>query len=158
MNKRLAVLLFSFFVVMTGYGITLPVLTFYIERLALAEGTSPEQASMHVGLLTGIFALMQFFFAPLWGRWSDRVGRRPLVLIGLGGYAVTNVFFGLGTNLLMLYSARILGGILSAAVLPAATAYVADVTAESILVRATSSSGLPPCFGIINKGFCGPDE
>lgn len=130
MNKRLAILLFSLFVIMTGYGITLPVLTFYIERLALAEGATSQTVSMHVGILTGVFALMQFFFAPLWGKWSDKVGRRPLVLIGLGGYAVTNMLFGLGTNLLMLYAARILGGMLSAAVLPAATAYVADVTSE----------------------------
>ncbi|MFQ5707866.1 MAG: MFS transporter [bacterium] len=130
MRKHLAILFACLFVVMIGYGLTLPVLTFYIERLALAEGATAQQTSMHVGILTGVFALMQFLFAPLWGRWSDRVGRRPLFVVGLSGYAVTNVLFGLGTDLVMLYTARILGGILSAAVLPAATAYVADVTSE----------------------------
>lgn len=128
MRKHLAVLFACLFVVMIGYGLTLPVLTFYIERMALAEGATSQKASVHVGMLTGVFALMQFFFAPLWGKWSDRVGRQPLFLIGLGGYAITNVLFGLGTNLFMLYTARILGGVLSAAVLPAASAYVADVT------------------------------
>ncbi len=123
-------LLLCLFVVSIGYGISLPVLTFYIERLALAEGATTREAALHVGMLTGIFALMQFFFAPLWGRLSDRVGRRPLFIVGLSGYAVTNVMFGLGTGLFMLYAARILGGMLSAAVLPAATAYVSDVTSE----------------------------
>ncbi len=131
MRNRLGILLFCLFVVMIGYGLTLPVLTFYIERLALAEGATAQKAYIHVGLLTGIFALMQFFFAPLWGRWSDRIGRRPLFMIGLSGYAVFMALFGMGTNLFMLYTARILGGILSAAVLPTASAYVADLTSEA---------------------------
>lgn len=124
-------LLFCLFIVMIGYGLTLPVLAFYIERLALANGTSVQKASLHVGLLTGIFALMQFFFAPLWGRLSDRAGRRPLFMIGLGGYAIFMFLFGIGTNLIVLYTARILGGIFGAAVLPAASAHVADTTSES---------------------------
>ena len=53
----------------------------------MAEGATSQKATVHVGALTVVFALMQFFFAPLWGKWSDKVGRRPLVLIGLGGYA-----------------------------------------------------------------------
>jgi len=60
MDKRLAILFICVFVVMMGYGITLPVLTFYIERLALADGASSQLASIHVGVLTGVFALMQF--------------------------------------------------------------------------------------------------
>ncbi len=99
--------------------------------MALAEGTTTQEANIHVGMLTGLFALMQFFFTPLWGRWSDRIGRRPLFLIGLGGYAIFMVLFGIGTNLFMLYAARILGGALSSAVLPLASAYVADVTSET---------------------------
>ncbi len=83
MKNRLGILLFCLFVVMIGYGLTLPVLAFYIELLALAEGATAWKAYIHVGLLTGIFALMQFFFAPVWGMWSDRIGRRPLFMIGL---------------------------------------------------------------------------
>jgi len=130
-RKHPAFLFFCLFVVMIGYGLTLPVLAFYIERLALAEGASIQKTSLHVGLLTGVFALMQFFFAPIWGRLSDRVGRRPLFMVGLAGYAAFMFLFGIGTNLVMLYTARILGGIFGAAVLPAASAYVADMTSES---------------------------
>ncbi len=117
-KKHLLILLLTLFIVMTGYGLTLPILPFYIERLALTEGASASEAVFQVGALTGVFALMQFFFAPIWGRLSDQFGRRPLFLLGLGGYAIFMIFFGMGTNLKMLYAARILGGIFSAAVLP----------------------------------------
>ena len=88
MKKHLFVLLACLFVVMIGFGITLPVLAFYVERLALAGGASRRSIVMHVTLLTGVYALMQLIFAPVWGRWSDRVGRRPLILVGIAGYVV----------------------------------------------------------------------
>ena len=116
---------------MTGYGVTLSVLPFHIERMALAEGTTAEGSSVHVGLITGLFALMQFFFAPLWGKLSDRIGRRPVLMMGLFGFALVNFFFGLSSNLLMLYLSRLIGGGLSAAVLPVSAAFVADLTIES---------------------------
>jgi hypothetical protein len=81
MTKHLLVLFFCLFLVMIGFGITLPVFPFYAERLARAGGASQGAAAVHVGLLTGLYALMQFLLAPLWGRWSDRIGRKPLVLI-----------------------------------------------------------------------------
>ena len=71
---------------------------------------------------------MQFLFAPLWGRWSDRVGRKPLVLIGIAGFAIA--LFGLANSPWLFYGARIIGGLLSAAMFPAVTAYVADLTSE----------------------------
>ncbi|MDQ2925182.1 MAG: MFS transporter [Acidobacteriota bacterium] len=80
MTKHLLVLFFCLFLVMIGFGITLPIFAFYAERLAKAGGASQGAAAVHVGLLTGIYAFMQFLFAPLWGRWSDRIGRKPLVL------------------------------------------------------------------------------
>lgn len=110
MKRPLFILLCSLSVVMTGYGVTLSVLPFHIERMALAEGTSRSQASIHVGLITGIFAFMQFFFAPLWGRLSDRMGRRVVLAIGMLGFALANVLFGLSTNLTMLYTSRFLAG------------------------------------------------
>ena len=87
-SKHLFALLACLFVVMIGFGITLPVLPFYVERLALAGGASRQSVVLHVTLLTGVYALMQLIFAPLWGRWSDRIGIRPLILIGLAGYVI----------------------------------------------------------------------
>lgn len=134
---------------MIGLGLTLPVLPFYIERMALTEGASASLATTHVGILTGIFALMQFFFAPLWGKWSDRIGRRPLFLTGLGGYAISMILFGIGTNLEMLYGARILGGMFSAAIFPAATAYVTDVTSPKDRGRGMAWLGSAVSLGVV---------
>jgi DHA1 family multidrug resistance protein-like MFS transporter len=131
MNRHLFILLSCLFVVMTGYGVTLSVLPFHIERMAVVEGISAEEVSVHVGLITGLFALMQFFFAPLWGRLSDSIGRRPVLMTGMLGFALANFLFGLSPNLLMLYFSRFLGGSLSAAVLPVSAALIADLTTES---------------------------
>jgi len=111
--------------------VTLSVLPFHIERMALVEGIAEEDSSVHVGLITGLFSLMQFIFAPLWGKLSDRIGRRPVLIIGMLGFALGNFLFGLSSNLLMLYFSRFLGGSLSAAVLPVSAAFVADLTLES---------------------------
>jgi len=116
---------------MIGYGITLPVFPFYIERLALSGKATAASISVHVGVLTGLFAFMQFIFAPLWGKISDRKGRRIFILISLGGYALSMMLFGMGKNLATLYSARVIGGILSAALFPVANAYIADSMPEN---------------------------
>jgi DHA1 family multidrug resistance protein-like MFS transporter len=148
-SKQLLVLLACLFVVMIGFGITLPVLPFYVERLALAEGATRQSVVIHVGLLTGVYALMQLIFAPLWGRWSDRIGRRPLILIGIAGYVIAQVFFGLATSLWLLYMARILGGILSSATLPVSAAYVADLTTEKERSRGMAWLGTAVSLGVV---------
>lgn len=149
MKNSLFILLFCLFVVMIGYGITLPVLPFYIERLAMNSDVTTRIAAFHVGFITGIFSFMQFIFAPLWGRWSDRMGRRPLFLIGLFGFGFSLIFFALGTNLAMLYSARIIGGILSAAILPIAGAFVADITSSQDRARGMAWLGTATSLGVV---------
>ena len=148
-SKHLFVLLACLFVVMIGAGITMPVLPFYVERLALAEGATRQSVVMHVGLLTGVYALMQLLFAPLWGRWSDRIGRRPLILIGIAGYVAAQVLFGLSTSLWLLYAARILGGIVSSATLPVAAAYVADMTTDEERGRGMAWLGTAVSLGFV---------
>ena len=148
MTKHLLVLFFCLFLVMIGFGITLPVFPFYAERLARAGGASQGVAAVHVGLLTGLYALMQFLFAPLWGRWSDRIGRKPLVLIGIAGFAVAQALFGLANSLWLFYGARLIGGILSSAMFPAVTAYVADVTTEDERSRGMAWEGTAVSLGV----------
>ncbi len=149
-KKNYLIILYAcLFVIMIGYGLILPVLPFYIERMALAGGASLFGATTHTGILTGIFALMQFFFAPLWGKWSDRIGRRPLFLLGLGGYAVSMIFFGLGTNLEVLYVTRTIGGMFSAAIFPVATAYVTDLTSIKDRGRSMAWLGSSVSSGIV---------
>jgi len=149
MTKHLLVLFFCLFLVMMGFGITLPVFPFYAERLARAGGASQGVAAVHVGLLTGVYALMQFLFAPLWGRWSDRIGRKPLVLIGIGGFAIAQALFGLANSLWLFYGARLIGGILSSAMFPAVTAYVADVTTEDERSRGMAWEGTAVSLGVV---------
>lgn len=118
-NRRsLLILSFTLVVVMLGYGIVLPILPFYIEALG-ATGWD-------MGLLTAISALMQLIFAPIWGSLSDRVGRKPVLLVGILGYGLTMLLFGLSTRLWMLFLARAMNGVLSSAALPTSMAIISD--------------------------------
>ncbi len=129
-KKNLVILLFGLFLVMVGFGITLPVLPFYIQKLSLSEGISPQKLWLHVGLITGSYPLMQFLFSPFLGSLSDKIGRRPLILCGLAGYSVTMFLFSISGSLLFLYVFRLLAGLFSAAFLTASSAYIADNTTE----------------------------
>ena len=151
MRRCLSVLLVCLFVVMLGFGITMPVLPFYTERLALAQGNRSEASAMHVSLLTSVYALMQFPFAPVWGRWSDTIGRRSLALVGIAGSAITQVLFGIANSLQLLYVARVLGGVLSSAMLPAASAYVADITIPERRGRGMAWLGTAVNLGVVAR-------
>ena len=105
---------------MVGFGIVIPVLPFLAHDL----GASP----VDMGLLVSVWALAQFLFAPLWGGFSDRWGRKPALVIGLMGLAVTQFMITLAGSVAGLVTARALGGLVSSATMPAASAYVADVT------------------------------
>ncbi len=110
------------FLVYVGFGIIIPVIPFYAEDL----GASPTE----LGLLMAVYSLMQFLFAPMWGRISDRIGRKPVIMIGIVGLAVSFFLMALSTELWMLFAARIIGGFLSAANMPTVMAYAADITSE----------------------------
>ena len=145
---RLLLLFLTLFVAMIGFGIALPALPFFVERLALGGGASEKAVALHVGAVTSAYALSQLVAAPLWGWWSDRHGRKPLLLGGLAGLALAQVAFGLGTSLPMLYSARLAGGVFSAALLTAGSAYVADT-----LPAATRGRGIAWQGTAISLGF-----
>jgi MFS family permease len=119
---------------MSGVGIIIPVVPSHIGRLGLA-GASTEQVALHVSLLAAGYASMQLLLAPLWGRLSDSLGRRPLLAIGLIGFAVGQALCGLATSLLTLYAIRLGTGIFSAAIIPAAFAFVADTTSDEDRTR-----------------------
>lgn len=114
-----------------GYGLTLPLLPFFVERLSSSVVTQ-ESVSLHVGLITGVFALAQVLFSPLWGKLSDAIGRKPMFYIGLIGTSFSIFIFGISSNLYWLYSSRIIGGIFSAAVIPVASAYVSDLSSVEV--------------------------
>jgi multidrug resistance protein len=117
-RKNLLILSFTLLVVMLGYAMVLPIMPFYIEKLG-AGGTE-------LGWLMATYALMQLICAPIWGVLSDRYGRKSILSIGILGYAISMLMFGLSTTFWMLFVARSLSGILSSATMPTAMAYIGD--------------------------------
>src|SRR5689334_13595048 len=107
------------FVDLVGFGIVIPLLPFYGERF----GASPEV----ITLLMATFSLCQFIGAPLWGRLSDRLGRRPVLVVSLAFSVLSYLMLGFAHALWMLFAARALAG-LTAGNIAAAQAYIADVT------------------------------
>lgn len=122
--SALFAVLSAMFAITVGYGIVLPILPFLIERLVGAADAAT--VSWHTGLLTGTYILAIFLFAPLWGKISDRQGRRPVILLGLVGFAVTLALFALVESLPLLYLGRFLDGVFAAAIAPAAYALIGD--------------------------------
>ena len=119
---KMLILSFCLVVVTLGSGMIIPIFPFYVENLGAG--------GRELGLLIATAATMEFIFAPAWGRLSDRRGRKPVLIIGLLGSAITMLLFGLSTELWMLFASRGLAGILTAATMPAAMAYVGDITSD----------------------------
>ncbi|MFD1607792.1 MFS transporter [Oceanobacillus luteolus] len=141
LNRVLPILFMIMFLVMVGFGIIIPVLPFYAENL----GASPTE----LGLLMAVYSLMQLFFAPMWGRISDRFGRKPVILIGIFGLSLSFFMLALSTEVWMLFAARIVGGILSAANMPTVMAYVADITTEEERSKGMGIIGVATGLGFI---------
>ncbi len=93
---------------LVGFGIVLPILPLYAERFDAGPGT--------IGLLVASFSFAQFVFSPIWGRVSDRVGRKPVLVLSLAGTALGSLLTGLAGSLWLLFAARILDGISGASV------------------------------------------
>jgi DHA1 family tetracycline resistance protein-like MFS transporter len=118
-RSPLAIVFATVFLDLVGFGIVIPLLPLYAGRF----GAGP----VAVAWLLAVYSLMQFLFAPWWGRVSDRVGRRPVLLLGLFGSAASYLAFGLAGSLAVLFAARAVSGFAGANV-GVAQAYVADVT------------------------------
>jgi MFS transporter, DHA1 family, tetracycline resistance protein len=144
----LLIIFITVFIDLLGFGIIIPLLPFYAEHFGAS--------AVMVGLLSSSFSLAQFLFAPFWGRLSDRVGRRPVILIGLLGSALSYAFFALATSLPMLFLARSLAGIAGANI-PTAQAFIADTTTAETRARGMgligAAFGLGFIFGPAIGGF-----
>jgi multidrug resistance protein len=118
-RSPLAVVFITVFLDLVGFGIVIPLLPLYAERF----GAGP----VAVAALVAVYSAMQFLFAPWWGRLSDRVGRRPVLLVGLFGSALSYLGFAAAGSLAALFAARAVAGFMGANI-GVAQAYVADVT------------------------------
>jgi DHA1 family multidrug resistance protein-like MFS transporter len=126
---------------MLGFGLVIPIFPFYIENLG-AGGTE-------LGLLAASYGIMRLIFGPIWGGLSDRVGRKPILMVGIFGYGVTMIWFGLASQLWMLFLARSLSGILSSATSPTTMAYISDSTPEDERGRGMGILGAAVGLGTI---------
>lgn len=121
---RLGGVFFTVFLDLLGFGLVLP---FLAKEARDVFGVSPFVAT----LLGSVYSLMQFVFVPIWGRVSDRVGRRPVFIWSIAGTALTMASLGVGLtwghNVLWLFAARVFGG-MATANLGTASAYIADIT------------------------------
>ena len=125
--STMAALVLAVFTVSVGFGVVLPLLPYLIERL-LGAGVAAAQVSRHTGLLTAVYTLSLFLFAPLWGRLSDRRGPRGVLLIGLIGFGVTMLAFSFVESLAAVYAERFLSGMFAAAVTPVVAAVIGNFT------------------------------
>jgi DHA1 family multidrug resistance protein-like MFS transporter len=140
-NRNLLLLASTLIVVMLGYGLVIPLMPFYIDKL----GASGKQ----LGLLTATYSVMQFLFAPFWGTVSDRVGRKPVLMLGILGNGIFLLLFGLASELWMLFLARALAGLLASATSPATMAYISDSTSERDRSGAMGKLGAAMGLGVI---------
>ncbi len=140
--RPLLIVFLVVFVDLLGFGIVLPLLPLYSDSYVVQivpGGKNSPTGGLIVGLLMASFSAMQFIFAPVWGRLSDRIGRRPVLLVGLVGSVIFYTLFGYASDLprtaeaaslalTLLFAARIGAGI-AGATISTAQAVIADSTA-----------------------------
>ena len=135
MRSRLGVIFLTVLIDLIGFGIVIPLLPFY----ALNFGAKSYQ----IGLLVSSFSFMQFIFYPIWGRISDRIGRRPVILISVFGSFVSYLIFALADSLWVMFLSRMLAGFMGANI-ATAQAYIADITPPEERAKG---------MGIVGAGF-----
>lgn len=121
-KRAIFILILSEFLVCLGIGLVIPVMPFLKTELHLS--------AFDMGIMTSLFAFAQFITSPIIGRISDRVGRKPILAIGLALYAVSEVLFALTNYLAMFDISRVIGGISAAMVTPTGMALAADITTK----------------------------
>ncbi|HDW3056926.1 TPA: MFS transporter [Bacillus cereus] len=141
-NKKftLNILLGNLFMVSLGLGLMIPVLPTLMNELDISGST--------VGYLVAIYAITQFITSPFSGKWVDQYGRKPTIILGLLIFSVSELLFGIGENVYVLFISRILGGFSNALIFPAVTAFIADVTSENERPKAMGYMS-----AAINTGF-----
>src|SRR5947207_1448209 len=139
-QASMPILFLIVFVDLVGFGLIIPLLPFYAERF----GASPQL----VTALLAVFSLMAMISAPLWGRLSDRIGRRPVLMASMAAAALAYLWLGLASELWMLFAARAFAGI-CAGNIAAAQAYIADVTPPEKRARGMGMIGAAFGLGFI---------
>lgn len=134
------ILLTNIFIAFLGIGLVIPVLPTIMNELDLSGQV--------VGYMVAAFAMMQLLVSPISGKLVDTIGRKKMIVIGLFIFSFSELMFGLATSVEMLFVSRMLGGVSAAFIMPAVTAFIADITTME-----TRSKGLGYMSAAINTGF-----
>ncbi|WP_107838349.1 multidrug efflux MFS transporter NorA [Metasolibacillus meyeri] len=136
----LSILLVNLFIAFLGIGLVIPVLPTIMNELNISGSV--------VGYMIAAFAITQLIISPIAGRWVDRYGRKIMIVIGLFIFGFSEFLFGLGTTVSVLFISRMLGGVSAAFIMPAVTAFIADITTV-----ATRAKALGYMSAAISTGF-----
>ncbi len=139
-RSPLVVLFLTVFIDLMGFGIVIPLLPIYAEQMNATPFTA--------GVLIAVYSLMQLVFAPLWGRISDDIGRRPVLLMCLAGSAMSYLLLAAAWRVEVLFLARVLAGVAGASI-PVAQAYIADVTGPEERARGMGLIGAAFGLGMV---------
>ena len=139
-RSPLVVLFLTVFIDLMGFGIVIPLLPIYAKQM----NATPFAA----GALIAVYSLMQLVFAPAWGRISDDIGRRPVLLMCLAGSAMSYLLLAGAWRLEVLFFARLLAGVAGASI-PVAQAYIADVTGPAERARGMGLIGAAFGLGMV---------
>lgn len=138
MNRSLLIIFATVGLDAVGIGLVFPILPRLIQ-----EVTHASNVASWIGIMAALYAMMQFVFAPMLGALSDRLGRRPVLLISMGGAAINYLIMAFAPQLWMLLIGRAIAGLTSANI-SVATAYITDISAEDTRARR---------FGLFNATF-----
>jgi DHA1 family tetracycline resistance protein-like MFS transporter len=138
MNRPLAVIFTAIVLDAVGIGLIFPILPSLLQEVTHAENVAP-----YIGIMTALYAIMQFICAPVLGSLSDRLGRRPVLLISIAGAAVNYLFLAFAPSLWLLLIGRAIAG-LTGANISVAMAYITDISPEDKRARR---------FGLFNAMF-----
>ena len=127
MNKKqiltLSILLSNLFIAFLGIGLVIPVLPTIMNELKISGSV--------VGYMVAAFAITQLIVSPIAGKMVDTIGRKIMIVVGLFIFGFSELLFGLGRTVEILFISRMLGGVSAAFIMPAVTAYIADITTLS---------------------------
>ncbi|QDK36529.1 MFS transporter [Bdellovibrio sp. NC01] len=121
-KSQMAIIFFTVFLYLVGFGVVIPILPILSKNF----GATATQT----GLLLSVYSAMQFLFSPFWGRLSDRLGRRPILLFCLACEGLSYLLFAWARTLEWLFVARILAGFFGASI-STASAYISDITPKN---------------------------
>lgn len=128
--------------VYTGFGMIIPILPKIVEKI----GAAP----VHLGFMLAVYSAVSFLMSPIWGSYSDRVGRRPVILSGLFGFSLSFFIFAISNDhLWIMYISRIIGGLSAGALSSVAMAYAADISSEEERTKSMGIVGMTIGIGFI---------